>query len=133
MPPTGIQPQIYVVALEQPIENQTRYDPVWLLSCSNICPTDIQDSEEPKTTIITGDTTILPFMITTPLIEENMLRDGQTIELYLPITSTLILKPKQETLYVTPDIENNLTVPALVDSGAYVRAIAQNDLDTIKQ
>ena len=36
-------------------------------------------------------------------------------------------------LYVPLDFEINLTVDALVDSGAYVKAIAQNELDTIKQ
>ena len=36
-------------------------------------------------------------------------------------------------LYVPLDFENNLTVDALVDSGAFVSAIAQDDLDTIKQ
>ena len=36
-------------------------------------------------------------------------------------------------LYVPMDFENNLTVDAMVDSGAFVSAIAQDDLDTIKQ
>ena len=36
-------------------------------------------------------------------------------------------------LYVPLDFENNLTVDALVDSGALVSAIAQDDLETIKQ
>ena len=36
-------------------------------------------------------------------------------------------------LYVPLDFENNLTVEALLDSGAFVSAIAQNDLDTIKE
>ena len=36
-------------------------------------------------------------------------------------------------LHVHLDFEKNLTVDALVDSGAFVSAIAQNDLDTIKQ
>ena len=36
-------------------------------------------------------------------------------------------------LYVSLDYYNNLTVDALVDSRAYVRSIAHNDLDTIKQ
>ena len=36
-------------------------------------------------------------------------------------------------LYVPLDLENNLTVDALVNSGAFVTAIAQNDLDTIKE
>ena len=31
------------------------------------------------------------------------------------------------------DFENNLTVDALVDSRAFVRAITQKDLDTIKE
>ena len=31
------------------------------------------------------------------------------------------------------DFENNLTVDALVDSGAFVKAIAENELDTIKE
>ena len=35
-------------------------------------------------------------------------------------------------LYVPLDFENNLTVDALVDSEAFVSAIAQDDLDTIK-
>ena len=36
-------------------------------------------------------------------------------------------------LYVPLDFENNLTVDALADSGACVSAIAQDDLETIKQ
>ena len=43
------------------------------------------------------------------------------------------MKRKQEMLYVPLDFENNLTVDALVDSGAFVSAIAQNDLDTTKE
>ena len=36
-------------------------------------------------------------------------------------------------LYVPLHFEIHLTVEALIDSRAYVSAIAQNDLDTIKQ
>ena len=36
-------------------------------------------------------------------------------------------------LYVPLDFENGLTIDALVDSGAYVNAIAQKELDRIKQ
>ena len=36
-------------------------------------------------------------------------------------------------LYVPLDFENGLTIDALVDSGAYVSAIAQTELDRIKQ
>ena len=35
--------------------------------------------------------------------------------------------------YVPLDFEKNLTVDALVDSGAFIGAIVQDDLDTIKQ
>ena len=36
-------------------------------------------------------------------------------------------------LYVPLDFENGLTIDALVDSGAYVSAIDQKELDKIKQ
>ena len=61
------------------------------------------------------------------------MRDEQTNEVYLPLTSTVVLKRKQEIRYVPLDFDNNLTVDALVDSRAYIRAIAQNKFDTIKQ
>ena len=61
------------------------------------------------------------------------MRDEQPNELYLPLTSTLVLKLKQEMLYVPLYFENNHTVDALMDSGAFVSAIAQDDLETKKQ
>ena len=74
-----------------------------------------------------------PLTTATPLIEEGLVRDEQTNELYLPLTTTVVLKRKQEMLYVPLDFENNHTVDALVDSGAFVSGIAQDDLETIKQ
>ena len=79
------------------------------------------------------DITTSPLTTATPLIEEGLVRDEQTNEIYLPLTSTAIPKRKQEMLYVSLDFENNLTVDALVDSRAFVSAIAQDDLETIKQ
>ena len=61
------------------------------------------------------------------------MRDDHTNEVYLPLTSTVVLKGKQEMIHVPLDFENNLTVDALVDSRAFVSAISQDDLDTIKQ
>ena len=61
------------------------------------------------------------------------MRDEQTNEVYLDLTFTVLLKRKQEILYMPLDFENNLTLDALVDSGAFVSAIAQTDLDTIKK
>ena len=74
-----------------------------------------------------------PLTTATPLIDDGPVRDEQTNELYLPLTSTVVLKRKQEMLYVPLGFENNHTVDALVDSGAFVSAIAQDDLETIKQ
>ena len=84
-------------------------------------------------TTLNGDTTTPPLTTATPLIEEGLVRAEQTNEVYLPLTSTVVLKGKQEMLYVPLDFENNLTLDALVDLRAFVGAIAQDDLDTIKQ
>ena len=66
-------------------------------------------------------------------IEEQLVRDETTNELYMPLSSTIALKRKKEMLYVPLDFQNGLTIDALVDSGAYVSAIAQNEQDRIKQ
>ena len=131
--PNGIQPENYAIATEQPPGSQTDNDPVLFLSCCNSCPTDIQELEEHTKTTPTGDTSILPLMITTPLSEERLVRDEQANELYLPLTSLVVLERKQEWLYLPLGFENNLTIYALVDSGAYLSAFAQIDLDAIKQ
>ena len=132
-PPKRTQPQNYVVATEDPPGNQTVNEPVPFLNSSKNFPTEIQISEQHVTTTHTGDTTIPPLTTTTPLIEEGLVRDKQTNEVYLPITSTVVLKRKQEKLYVPLDFENKLTVDALVDSRAFVSAIAQNDLRNNKR
>ena len=80
-----------------------------------------------------GDTTTPLSTTATPLIEKGLVRDEQTNEVYLPLTSAVVLKRKQEMLYVTLDFENNVRVDALVDSRAFVSAIAQDELETIKQ
>ena len=113
--------------------NQTGNEPVTFRNCSKNRSTDIQDSEQHATAAFTGDTTTPPLTITTPLIEVRLVREEQTNEFHLPLTSTVVLKRKQEMLYVPVDFENNRTVHALVDSRAYFSAIDQNDLDTIKQ
>ena len=131
MPTKRSQPQKHVIATEQPPGKQTGNEPEPFLSCSNKCPTDIQISEEHTTTTLTGDTTISPLIKTTSLIQEVLVKDERTND--LPLTSTVVLKPKQEMLYVPLDFENNPTVDTLLDSRAYVSSIAQNKLDTIKQ
>ena len=85
------------------------------------------------TTYGNGDDNISPPEITTSQIQEQLVRYDMTNELYMPPSSTIVLKRKKETLYVPPDFENGLTIDALVDSGAYVSAIAQRELDSIQQ
>ena len=102
-------------------------------SCSKDSSTDSQNAEQHITTTPDKEMTTPPLTTATPLIEEKLVRDEQTNELYLPLTSTVVLKRKQEMLYVPLDVENNHTVDALVDSGAFVSAIAQDDLETKKQ
>ena len=118
---------------EQPPGNQARNELVPFHDCSKDS-TNTQNAQEHVTTTPNRDTTTSPLTTTTPLIEEGLVRDEQTNEIYLPLTSTLVLKLKQEMLYVPLDFQNNLTVDALVvvDSGAFVSAIAQDDLETIK-
>ena len=132
-PRNETQAQNYVMAAEQTPENQTRNEPVPFLECSKNCPTDIQDSGQHGITTRYEHITIPPLTITTPLNEEGLVRAEPTNEIYLPLTSTVVLKRKQEMLYMPLEMENNQTVDAMVDSRAYVCAIAQNDLDTSKQ
>ena len=112
---------------------KTGNEPVPFLDCPKNSSTNTQNTEQHVVTTPSRDITTSPLTTATPLIEEGLVRDEQTNELYLPLTSTVILKQKQEMLYVPLDFENNLTVDALVDSGAFVSAIAQDDLETIKQ
>ena len=129
-PPKATQPQSHVVATEHPPKSQTRNEPVPFLDCSNNSSTDTQNTKQHVVTTLNGDTTTPPLSTATPLIEEGLVRDEQTNEVYIPLTSPVVLKRKQEMLYVPLDIENNLTVDALVYSGAFVSAITQDDLDT---
>ena len=80
-----------------------------------------------------GDDNISPPAITISQIEERLVRHDSTNELYMPLSSTIVLKRKKEMLYVPLDFENSLTIDALVDSGAYLSAIAQKQLNRIKQ
>ena len=45
----------------------------------------------------------------------------------------VVLKRNQEMLYVPLEFKKNISVDALADTRAYVDAIAQNNMDTIKQ
>ena len=112
---------------------KTGNEPVPFLDCPKNSSTNSQNTEQHVVTTPNALTTAPPLTTATPLIEEGLVRDEQTNEVYLPLTSTVVLKRKQEKLYVPLDFNNNLTVDALMDSGAFVSAIAQDGLETIKQ
>ena len=131
-PPKGTQPQKHVDTTEHPPAIQTGNERVSFLDCSKNSSTNTQNTEQHVVTTPNGDTTTPPLATANPLIEERLVRDEQTNEVYLSLTSTVVLKRKQEMLYVPMDFDNNLTVDALVDSRAFVSAIVQDDLDTIK-
>ena len=126
-------PQVSVSSTEPLLVDQTRSALVPSLNDSTKPSTEIQRNEIDMTTCDSGDDNISPPAITISQIEEQLVRDDTTNELYMPLSSTIVLKRKKEMLYVPLDFENGLTIDALVDSGAYVSAIAQKELDRIKQ
>ena len=118
---------------ESLLGNQTRSTPVQCPNDSNKQQNGIRRNEIGLTTYDNGDDNISPAEITTSQIQDQLVRDDITNELYMPLYSTIVLKRKKEMLYVPLDIENGLTIDALLDSGAYVSAIAQKELDRIQQ
>ena len=80
-----------------------------------------------------GSDNISPPVITISQKEEQLVKDDIINALYMPLSATIVLKRKKEMFYVPLNFENGLTIDAIVDSGAYVSAIAQKELDRIKQ
>ena len=125
-------PQVSASDTESPLENQTRSIAVQCPNGSNKQQNETQRNEIGLITHGNGEDNISPLEITTSQIQEQLVRDDIN-ELYMLLSSTIVLKRKKEMLYVPLDFENGLTIDALVDSGAYVSAIAQKELDRIKQ
>ena len=118
---------------ESLLGNQTRSIPVECPNDSKKQQNEIQRNEIGLATYGNGYDNVSRTKITTSQIQEQLVRDDITNELYMPLSSTIVLKGKKKMLYVPLDFENGLTIAALVDCGAYVSAIAQNELDRIKQ
>ena len=95
-PPKGTQPQNHVAATEQPPGNQTRNEPVPFPNCSKNPSTVVQNTEQHVVTNPNGDTTTPPLPTASPLIEEGLVRDEQSNEIYLPLTSTVVLKESKK-------------------------------------
>ena len=125
--------QVSVSRTEQLLGNQTRSALVPSLNDSEKPGSKSQRNDIYMMTWNCGDDNISPPAITISQIEERLVRDDCTNELYMPLSSTIVLKRKKEMLYVPLDFKNGLTIDALVDSGAYVSAIAQKELDRIKE
>ena len=118
---------------ESSLDNQTRSIPVQCTNDSKKQQNEIQRNEIGLTTYGNGDDNISPPEITTSQIQEQLVRDDITYEFYMTLSSTIVLKRKKEMLYVPLDFENGLIIEALVDSAAYVSAIAHRELDRIQQ
>ena len=86
--------------MESPLESQTRSIPVQCLNDSNKQPNEIQRNEIGLKTYDDGDDNNSPPKITTSQIQEQLVRDDNTNELYMPLSSTIVLKRKKEMLYV---------------------------------
>ena len=118
---------------ESLLENKTRRIPAQCPNDSKKHQNEIQRDETDLITYGKGDDNISPSEITALQIEKRLVRDDITNELYMPLSSTIVLKRKKERLYVPLDFENGSTIDAFSDSGAYVSAIAQKELERIKQ
>ena len=94
---------------------------------------EIHETDNDWTDITIGDDSIPLMTKTAPQIEEKLVRNENMNELHLPFSSTMVLKRKKEMLYIPLDFKNNLMIDVLVDSGAHASAIADNQLDRIKQ
>ena len=80
-----------------------------------------------------GENNKLPLTKTTPYLEEILVTDEQTNELYFRLTSAVVLRRKMQTLYVPVEFRNNLKNDAPVNSRAYVGAIAHNEMERTKE
>ena len=126
-------PQVSVSVPEPLLGNQTRSALVPSLNDSKKPSLEIQENEINMTTSDNGDDNISRPVMANSQIEGRLLRDEITNELCMPLSSTIVLKRKKEMFYVPLDIENGLTIDALVDLGAYASVIPQKELDRIKK
>ena len=70
-PPDGIRPQKPVTATEQSHESQSGNEPIQFLSCSNSCPTEIQQKRKPHMDYPYRRYQHSPLTITTPTLRKD--------------------------------------------------------------
>ena len=78
------------------LENQTKSIPAQCPNDSKKQQNEIQRDETDLTTYGNGDDNISPPEITASQIEERLVRDDITNELYMPLSSTIVLERKKE-------------------------------------
>ena len=132
-PRSKVSPQLSASDTESLLGNQTRSGSVQCPNDSTKQQREIQRNETDMTDYDSGDDNISPHKVLTSQIEKRLVRDDINNEFYMPLPSTIALKGRKELLCVLLDFENGLTIDALVDSVAYVSAIAQKELNIIKQ
>ena len=112
--------------------NRTRSMPVkWPIDSKKQQP-EIQRKVTDMKTYDSGVDNISPPKIRSQS-EERLVRGDITNELYMPLSSTIVLKRKKQMLYVSLDFGNGFKKDALVDSGNDVRARVQKQLDIFKE
>ena len=83
--------------------------------------------------VITVEMSKFSLKTTTSQLGQRFVRDETANDPYMPLCSTIVPKRKKEMLYVPLVLRNGVTIDALIASGAYVTAKAQNEVDRIKQ
>ena len=126
-------PQLSGSCTEPFLANQTRSTPPQSLNDSMKRQSEIQRHEMNMTANDNGDYNISLPKITSLQIEKQLVRYDITNEIYMPLSSAIVLKRKKEMLYFPLGFENGLTINALVDSRAYLSSVAQSELERINQ
>ena len=85
---------------ESLLQNQTRSALVQCPNDSNKRQDEIQRNETDMTAKHSGDDIMSPPEIIASQIEERLVGDDATNELYMPLSSTIVLKRKKQMLYV---------------------------------
>ena len=99
---TETSSQISVSSTEPLPGNQTRSMLVQSLNDSNKPQSEIQQHERNIIANDNGDENIFPPKITTSQIEDQLVRDDITNVLYIPLSSTVVLKRKKGMLLCSP-------------------------------
>ena len=99
-------------------EHETKSDTVLCLHNSQNSQAKAQETYNDIAVSCTGIYKLPPLTKTTPQIEKLLVRDENTKKLNIPLSTTTLLKRKQEKLYDPLDLKNVLTIDALIDSAA---------------